>query len=436
MGGARDKRAQLSGKLRQKPNGGGANRGHLAGVKTEPSSPSTLADLLRERIRQAGPISFARFMEEALYHPALGYYSSGRCVIGRRGDYFTSVSVGRLFGQLLAAQFAEIWEKLERPHDFVLVEQGAHHGQFAGDVLKALRERNPACFSALRYRMVEPFPILRARQEAALRDFAEKVEWSASVEEMTPFCGVHFSNELLDALPVHLVVAEHGKWRERFVETVGLEGRAPSRPRIRNGDDTEVVPPARGFAFIDRPIADERLPARLGKIPPPPNERYETEINLAALDWIGALAPKLRRGVILMADYGWTRAEFYAPHRLSGTLQTRAGHRLLASPLEAVGTSDLTAHVEWTSLAERAEEAGLTLAGFTDQHHFLTGLLANDPDLAAASTKQSRALQTLLHPEFLGAKFQFLALAENFPAANSLAGFTFGRAPRVSLGLT
>ncbi len=111
-------------------------------------------------------------MEQALYHPVHGYYSSGRCAIGRRGDYFTSVSVGPLFGKMLAAQFAEIWRALDRPNDFVIVEQGAHHGEFATDVLEALRDSSPEFFATLRYRIVEPFPILRQRQQGVLRQFA------------------------------------------------------------------------------------------------------------------------------------------------------------------------------------------------------------------------------------------------------------------------
>jgi SAM-dependent MidA family methyltransferase len=353
-------------------------------------------------------------MEQALYHPEHGYYSSDRCAIGRRGDYFTSVSVGPLFGQMLAAQFAEIWETLDRPNDFVIVEQGAHHGEFATDVLQAARARNPDFFAALRYRIIEPFPVMRRRQEGVLRPFAAKTEWNASLEEMEPFCGVHFSNELLDALPVHLLIAAGvagvRQWHERFVERT-----------------------SGGFTFVDRPVNDARLQVQLAKIPPAPPGGFETEISLATLDWIDALAPKLRRGVVLVADYGLARHDFYAPGRTTGTLQCYAQHRVLPSPLEGVGESDLTTHVEWTSLAERAEESGLRIAGFTDQHHFLTGLLASHPDLMSAGAEKSSALQTLLHPEFLGMKFQFLALTRDFP--ESLGGFRFARDARQALGL-
>ena len=369
---------------------------------------------IRAQIRHEGPISFARFMEQALYHPEHGYYSAGRCAIGRRGDYFTSVSVGSLFGTLLGAQFAEIWEKLDRPDDFVIVEQGAHHGEFAADVLAAVREQHPKLFASVRYRIVEPFAVLRKRQQGMLRQFVAKTEWAESLEEMEPFCGVHFSNELLDAMPVHLLIS---------VRKSGADVL----------DERLVGKSSNGFAFVDRAISDQRLRARLRTLPASLPEGYETEINLAVLDWIGTLAPKLRSGAILIADYGFTRDEFYAPSRRNGTLQCYADHRALPSALERVGHCDLAAHVEWTSLAERAEECGLKLAGFTDQHHFLTGLLASDTELASAAAKKSRALQTLIHPEFLGRKFQFLGLTKNF--GHSLGGFRFARDAHTSLGL-
>ena len=183
-------------------------------------SDETLVYSIRDLIRREGPISFDRFMEQALYHPEHGYYSSGRSQIGRRGDYFTSVSAGPVFGTLLAGQFAEIWESLGRPNDFAIVEQGAHHGEFAGDVLEALREQHPELFVTVRYRIVEPFAVLRRRQEGVLRQFANRVEWGESVEKMTPFCGIHFSNELLDAFPVHLLV---GKGAQMFAHNMGFK---------------------------------------------------------------------------------------------------------------------------------------------------------------------------------------------------------------------
>lgn len=373
-----------------------------------------LTDFIRQAIRRRGPVSFEWFMEQALYHAELGYYSSGRCAIGRRGDYFTNVSVGPLFGRLLAAQFVEMWESLGRPGDFVIVEQGAHHGDFARDVLGAVRERAPGFFSTLRYWIVEPFPILRERQEEALRDFGGKVTWEKSLGDLEPFCGVHFSNELLDAMPVRLIGLTDAGWQERCVAESGGK-----------------------FRFVLEPITDAELRRHLETIPPDLSAPYETEVNLAALRWIETLAQKLTRGYVLTVDYGYSRDEFYSPERTNGTLQCYAHHRIVPSPLTEIGHSDITAHVDWTSIAERAEAHGLSVAGFTDQHHFTTGvvttLMPKQFD-ASADAATRRALQTLLHPELLGTTFQFLALARNAPE-RPLSGFKFARNPRSTLGL-
>jgi SAM-dependent MidA family methyltransferase len=379
-----------------------------------PTGDPDLVDFLRAAIRREGPITFARFMEQALYHPQHGYYSAGRATIGRGGDYFTSVSVGPLFGRLLAAQFAEMWEALGRVTDFTIVEQGAHSGDFAHDVLSAAQHEHADFFDALHYRIIEPFPVLRTRQTTALATFAGKVSWHQSVAELPTFRGVHFSNELLDAMPVHLVRWTGVEWQERHVTE-----------RDEN------------FVFIDLPLSDPRLAARLREIPPPLAAGYETEVSLATLDWIAALAPKLRAGFVLAADYGWPRAEYYAPQRTAGTLRCYAQHRVAPSPFDQIGKSDITAHVEWTSLAEHAQACGLTLAGFTDQHHFLTGLLAGnfgERVVSSAGAKTKRALQTLLHPQHLGRKFQFLALSKNVPTAVNLSGLRFARNPTAALG--
>ncbi len=158
-------------------------------------------------------------MQQALYHPEHGYYSSGRASIGRHGDYFTSVSVGPLFGQSLAAQFAQMWERLDQTDNFVIVEQGAHHGDFARDVLGSARKRWPEFFAALRYRIVEPFPSLQEPYRT-LAEYEGKIEWRDSIDALEPFTGVHFSNELLDAMPVRLIRAA-GLW--------------PAPPLDRNG---------------------------------------------------------------------------------------------------------------------------------------------------------------------------------------------------------
>ena len=390
-----------------------------------------LIDLIREHIRANGPVSFAWFMEQALYHPRFGYYASGRCQIGRRGDYFTNVSVGPLFGRLLAAQFVEIWTTLGKPDDFTIVEQGAHHGEFAADVLKSIREKSPELFSALRYRIVEPFKVLQGRQAQKLSQFDNKIEWRDSIDALEPFVGIHFSNELLDSLPVHLIVSTPDGWQEKFVSVE---------------DDR--------FVFVEQPIVDPALKTQVKKVEaasrrlweetrqdsastlPAQPAGYITEVNLATFDWIDALSAKLARGYLFAFDYGYSREEFYAADRRGGTLQIRAQHHLLNSPFDAIGDSDISAHVEWTSVAERAETNGLRVAGFTDQHHFLTGLISESPEFSGnVDPKRKRALQTLIHPEMLGRRFQVLALAQNVDSATALRGFKFARDARAALGL-
>ncbi|HET9418488.1 MAG TPA: SAM-dependent methyltransferase [Chthoniobacterales bacterium] len=364
-----------------------------------------LVQFIHETICARGPQPFAWFMQQALYHPQHGYYASGRAAIGRHGDYFTNVSVSPLFGQLLTIQFAEIWEHLGNINKFTIVEQGAHEGAFARDVLRCARECFPKFFAALRYRIIEPFPALQDRQSQTLAAFRDKVEWAKT---LTPFVGVHFSNELLDALPINL----RGK-------RVGLAG-----------DE---------FVFVQ--CADE----------------LETKPNQAALDWVDNVTANLERGVVIAVDYGFTRSVFHE------SLQVRAQHRRLASPFEQIGRADITMHVNWTDIAERLKAKGLHIAGFTDQHHFLTGILSADAEILHASCqladgkksvndlldltalsrqvrrerdeKISRALQTLLHPEMLGRAFQVLALSKDVDVVGRLCGFKFARDARVELEL-
>jgi SAM-dependent MidA family methyltransferase len=347
-------------------------------------------------------------MEQALYHPEHGYYSSGRAQIGRGGDYFTNVSVGPLFGRLLASQFEEIWERLGAPDEFTIVEQGAHKGDFAHDVLSAVRENSPEFFAALRYEIVEPFALLHAIQAKKLHEFGSTVAWSEALDQLASFSGIHFSNELLDALPVHLIATNNAKsgWLEKFVS------------------DTPD-----GFVWSDGPLSSAELAAHVRKLPQLPND-YETEANLAALNWIEQLSAKLERGFVLAADYGYTRHDFYNAHRATRTLAGYTQHRRVDSPLENVGDLDITAHVNWTSLIERADECGLRLAGFADQHHFMTALATGrmrDAFGDEASPQTRRALQTLLHPNFLGIAFQFVAFAKNMNADALLDGFRFAR---------
>ena len=352
-----------------------------------------LIDIIRAEIKDRGPQSFAWFMEQALYHPEHGYYSSGRCAIGRHGDYFTNVSVGPLFGRLLTAQFVEIWKQLGETDNFVIVEQDF--------------------FAAFRYRIVEPFPILQDRQSQTLQSFRDKAEWRDSIE---PFAGVHFSNELLDAMPVRLI----GQSGEKLVD-------------LQNDE------------FV---LGENGVEGAQGATTSKPSRR-KAAFNQAALDWIENVAANLQRGYVIAVDYGHLGDEFH------GSVQVRAQHRYLDSPFEGIGHADITAHVNWTTIAECAQRNGLRIAGFTDQHHFLTGIISEWPEvlqprlfdstvrqlpddrvhIADREPKMKRELQTLLHPEMLGRAFQVLSLAKDRDPGAPLAGFKFAREPCSALDL-
>ncbi len=364
-----------------------------------------LTEIIRTEISAGGPMPFRRFMELALYHPALGYYASGRARIGRGGDFFTNVSVGPLFGRLLARQLAEMWQALGAPAEFVIAEQGAHGGDLAADVLGGLRDLAPACFTAVRCKIIEPFPKLEARQRARLGEFAEKVDWRRALRDLRIEHGVHFSNELPDAFPVHLVKWIGGAWREQMVVT--QEDR---------------------FVFADGPALSGELREACARIPGPLPDGYTTEVNLAAAAWIREVAATLERGFVLAVDYGFPRAEYYAPGRTAGTLSAYADHRREADLLARPGEIDLTAHVEFDSLIDAAAGAALRLEGFTDQHHFTVGLGA-EHFADGANAGERRAFQTLMHPQFMGTSFKVVAFSKGLAPAVSLAGFRFARTP-------
>jgi SAM-dependent MidA family methyltransferase len=381
-----------------------------------PVRENTLAHALHTEIAQRGPVSFRDFMARALYDPDYGYYGSGKARVGRSGDFFTNVSVGALFGRLLARQFAEMWQRLGEPTDFAIVEQGANSGDFAVDVLGGLRDLAPACFAATTVWLVEPLEKLRQSQGERLREFGpEKVRWVEALGTLPSFQGVHFSNELLDAFPVHRVCWRGDHWVERCVD-------------FRD----------ERFVFVDAEIASKDLLAHLARLPAVPSD-YETEVNLAVAPWLAETAAKLRAGFILAIDYGYPRAEYYRPERASGTLSAYAAHKREPDLLQRPGEIDLTAHVDFTTVAETATEHGLQLAGFTDQHHFMVGLsrlhFPDDYAITAAGQRELRAFKTLMHPTLMGQSFHAICLAKGVSETN-LTGFHFGGDPGQKLTST
>jgi SAM-dependent MidA family methyltransferase len=380
-----------------------------------PKKGDPLAAKIHDVIALEGPMTFAQFMAEALYHPELGYYSCGKIRIGLGGDFYTSVSIGPLFGQLLARQVAQVWERLGSPNSFQLVEQGASHGELARDILCALRELAPECFAATELYLVEPFSELQARQKATLSEIPN-IHWISDLEALPAFRGVHLSNELADAFPVHRVQWKNGHWQELHVQTLGTE-----------------------FEFTPLAPSSPELEAALTQLPRDLPDGYTTEVSLAASKWIQLLAERLTEGIVLMIDYGYPRAEYYRPERSSGTLTAYARHQKSGQILYAPGAQDLTAHVEFTSLVEAAESAGLKLHGFCDQHHFLVGLsrlhFSDGVPTSAAAEKELRAFKTLMHPSLMGQSFKALCLEKFKTPQPPFAGFQFAAFSREKLGM-
>lgn len=367
-----------------------------------------LVEELRRQIASAGPMPFRRFMETALYDPRLGYYASGRAAIGRRGDFFTSVSAGPLLGRLLAAQIHEAWERLGTG-EMTVVEQGAAHGDLAADILAAVDNDWPDLRATIRYVIVEPLEILRDRQRQKLAGEG-RVEWVPNLSGLPRFTGIHVSNELLDALPVHLVRRARGQWHELFVTI--------------DGDR---------FEWHLEPPSDPELRLLLQRLPHDLPDGYQTEINVEATRWVRELARHLERGFILTIDYGYPFVRYYEPSRREGTLSCYSAHQRSFNPLESPGQMDITAHVDFTTLAETARSAGLHLAGFTDQHHFAVALAEMLSGKSPFTPAERRNFVTLMHPDFLGARFKVIAFSTR--DGDCLSGFKHTPGPEKALGL-
>jgi SAM-dependent MidA family methyltransferase len=354
---------------------------------------SALAELLRQEIRQAGPIPFVRFMERALYCPELGYYDRFVSTVGRAGDYFTSVSVGPLFGELLARQFTT-WLALLHGGAVQLIEAGAHDGQLAHDLLSWLRGHRPELWRRLEYWILEPSPRRQKWQREKLAPFAPRIRWLeswAGVAEREVH-GLIFSNELLDAMAVHRLGWD-AAGRQWFEWGVGLSGDEFVWQRT-----PEAAGPFSGA------LVPGRLPAQLLGILP---DGFTIEICPQATAWWTQAASRLGNGYLLTFDYGLRHEEFLTPERSSGTLRAYRSHRLSSDVLADPGEQDLTAHVDFTAIQVAGEAAGLKTEDFLPQGTFLTRVVQTDPS-CVTSPAQIRQFQTLTHPDHLGTRFKVL----------------------------
>jgi SAM-dependent MidA family methyltransferase len=360
--------------------------------------------MLTKQIARQGVISFEKFMELALYCPELGYYERGAASIGRGGDFFTAVSVGPLFGRLLAHQFADWLTPLDG--EVRLVEAGAHDGQLARDVLGALRREHPQLFARARLALLEPSPERREWQRATLREFSNRVDWWSSwadAESAGGVRGVIYANELLDAFPVRRLGwdARAQAWFEWGVDCAGGAGGEFSWARIPVSDQ----------AAMQRQLAQQGIvvPPELEAVLP---DEFTVEVAPGASEWWRGAAHALRQGWLMTLDYGREGPEFLRPERGRGTLRAFRQHRLVENPLVMPGEQDLTADVNFTAIRGAGEAAGLVTAQFASQEQFFGGLVRRLPAAAGGHTnwtpEEMRQFQTLVHPEQLGRAFRVL----------------------------
>jgi SAM-dependent MidA family methyltransferase len=349
--------------------------------------------------RNAGAISFARYMELALYAPDLGYYSGGSAKLGKDGDFTTAPELTPLFGAALAQVAAAIIAQ-SAPR---ILEFGAGTGKLAFDILTEMAHLG---LVVERYSIVELSGELRARQQEKLRDFPQ-VEWLDAFPEA--FDGVVFGNEVLDAMPVHLVTRHPDGWQE--LQVTVREGRfdyleTPADPAL--------------LAQIERQVnGQDELPVG-----------YVTEVHGVACGFMATLSRMLRNGranAAFLFDYGFPAHEYYLGMRATGTLMCHYRHHAHADPFYYPGLQDITAHVDFTAMALAAQDAGIEVLGYLNQAGFLIGagigelLLRTDPSDLKAYLPQAGALQKLVSPAEMGELFKVLAVGKGVVLPEAIA---------------
>jgi SAM-dependent MidA family methyltransferase len=364
-------------------------RGLPVPTAEERAHQARLISRIRDEIG-CSAIPFSRFMELALYAPALGYYAAGKQKFGAEGDFVTAPELGPLFAGCLGNQCLQIFDALGHGE---ILEAGAGSGLLAAQLLEFLEHRNAL---PRRYAILELSAELRDRQRHTLASMVphllERVEWLDRLPAV-PIQGIIIANELLDAMPAEL-----------FHHTADGDLRR------------HVAWSDAGFVFTDRP-AEGELAQRIAALDLPPD--YISEIGLAAEGWVRSMAASLEHGVALLIDYGFPRREYYHLQRTRGTLMCHYRHRAHDDPLILAGLQDITAHVDFTAVAEAAVEAGLEVAGYTSQAAFLLGC-GLDQILTAAANGETR-MQLLLAnqakrltlPSEMGELFKVIALSKN-----------------------
>lgn len=383
---------------------------------TDTGNPALL-EILRQRIRENGPITFATFMDLALYHPRHGYYRQADRKPGRGGDFITSPELHPFFGLTIARQIADFWDQLGQPERLVVREHGASSGGLAYDIMVGLGEKAPDVLRALDYRLVDVNTHRLEEAIAAMADagMARHVR-AEHPDAITPEPGIVLANEVADALPVHRLVVREGSLSELWV---GLD---ESGNLVDVEDDLSPDVNGAGIpAYLDETGVD------ISHIP----DGSELDVSPAAASWIAGVARNLERGFAIVIDYGYDAQTLYQAHRLEGTVRGYHQHTVTDNPYVRIGEQDLTAHVDFTWLSRAARAAGMREIGLTTQGEFLAHLgmgdwlldMQADPhgDLAEYYRAQA-AIFRLIDPAGLG-RFRVLGLAKAFGDAPSALGW-------------
>ncbi|MDD4912771.1 MAG: SAM-dependent methyltransferase [Sideroxydans sp.] len=381
-----------------------------------------LSEFIRHDIAaQGGWIPFSRFMELALYAPGLGYYTAGARKFGEAGDFITAPEMSALFGRTLAKQLIAVMQA-STPH---ILELGAGSGKLALDILTELEKRDSLPES---YSILEVSADLRERQQALIQErlphLAGRVQWLDVLPEK--ISGAVIGNEVLDALPVHLVY-----WRTSNVgQDTSRQGNVGMNPDLQNRDIFErgVISNGDTFAWQDRIPENTALLDIANNLTVP--DDYLSEVSLAARGLIASLSERIDQGAMIFIDYGFGSAEYYHPQRSRGTLMCHYRHHSHDDPFYLLGLQDITAHVDFTAIAESAIDHGAHFLGYTSQAHFLinngvTDLLSEvSPEDVRAYAPLSSQLQKLTSPAEMGELFKVIALGKGME--EPLAGFLRG----------
>lgn len=348
---------------------------------------TNLKSIILNRIKEHGRITFADYMAACLYEPGLGYYTSPGRKVGMEGDFYTSISVNAAFGRVIAREIARMWQIMEKPKLFTLVECGAGHGRLACDIMDYLAEREPDFYKTVDLVLIEKEPSLESTQMEQLKEHAEKLRWISPdllANGEFIFSGCLYSNELLDAFPVHRVVMSETELQEIYVKN-------------KDGDFIEET------AKPSTPLLAKYLDTLDITIHP----GKEAEINLAATNWLLSVATALQSGFLLTIDYGYLAEELFAPHRKRGTLLCYHRHQIQENPYIRCGEQDITSHVDFTTIMKRGETFGLKTEWFGEQYRFLlsAGILEEIQEKEDSNASESEklrlrlALKRLIMPE-------------------------------------